>query len=160
MKISINDKHDLGILSSFAAAIGATVHGHYTYVPESKGAGFLTGFLWGSNLRMMIRNYYLKEDVVVSWTSEAILESENIVFLVSGIFPSPLNPKEPILPEQANITICKQGVISIIDMPSNTMFGSVTIRASRGYLYKMFGHIDHPVVTTLLEARGNFVFET
>ena len=42
-------------------------------IPESKGAGFLTGFWWGSNLRMMIRNYYLKEDVVVSWTNEAIL---------------------------------------------------------------------------------------
>jgi len=45
-------------------------------------------------------------------------------------------------------------------MPANTMFGSVTIRASREYLHQMFGHIDHPVVTTLLGARGNFVFET
>ena len=92
MKISVYDKYDSGIFSAFANAIGTSVRGRFIYIPESKGAGFLTGFSWGSDLRMMIRNYYLKEDVVVSWTNKAVKSSENIVFLLSGIFPSPVNP--------------------------------------------------------------------
>jgi len=160
MKISVDDKNDSGIVSEFAKAIGANVRGRFTFIPESKGAGFLTGFSWGNDLRMMIRNYYLKENVVVAWKNEAVVENENIVFLLTGIFPSPLNPNEKLVPEQANMMICKQGLISIIDMPSNTMFGSVTIRASRQYLHQIFGNIDHPIVTSILEAKGNFVFES
>lgn len=160
MKIAVHDKHDSGIVFEFAKAIGATVRGRFTYIPKNKGAGFLTGFSWGKDLRMMIRNYYLKEDVIVTWTNEAITEDENIVFLLTGIFPSHAQPGEGLLPEQASMMICKQGLSSVIDMPSNTMFGSVTIRASREYLNQFFGHIDHPVVASVLEARGNFVFET
>jgi hypothetical protein len=62
MKIHIVDKYDSGIVSDFARAIGANVQGRFVHIPESKGAGYITGFSWGDELRMMIRNYYLKED--------------------------------------------------------------------------------------------------
>ena len=109
---------------------------------------------------MMIRNYYLKEDVYIERTNELAEGQEDIVFLLTGIFPSILQSGEQLLPEQANILICRHAVTSLLVMPSHTLFGSVTIAVSRQYLQQLFGKIDHPVVVSVLEARENFVFET
>lgn len=155
MKLSVNG---VGMISEFAQAIGATVSGRFVYIPEGKGAGYITGFSWGSDLRMMIRNYHLNEDVFVEWTNEKT-EEENIIFLLSGIFPSLIPSGEQLSPEQATILIGKQAVTSVVAMPANTIFGSVTIRVSRYYLHQLFGQIDHPVVASVLEARNNFVLE-
>jgi AraC-like DNA-binding protein len=159
MKIAITDKGS-GIAHEFARAIGATVRGRFIYIPEGKGAGYLTGFSWGRDLQMMIRNYHLKEDVFIERTNELAEAQEDIIFMLSGIFPSPVASGELLLPEQANILICKHAVSSIMAMPRDTLFGSVTIAISKQYLHQLFGHLDHPVVQGVLEARDNFVFET
>jgi AraC-like DNA-binding protein len=158
MKISITDKGS-GIVKEFARAIGATVKGRFTYIPESKGAGYITGFSWGTDLRMMIRNYHLKEEVFIERTNELVEGQDDVVFLLTGIFPSAV-PEKQLLPEQANVMICRHAVSSIIAMPSNTVFGSVTIAVSRQHLRSLFGKIQHPVVESILEAKDNFVFET
>ncbi|CAM3794785.1 AraC family transcriptional regulator [Mucilaginibacter galii] len=159
MKISITDDGS-GITKEFARAIGATILGRFVNIPESKGSGYLTGFAWGRDLRMMIRNYHLKEDVFIERTNELAEGQEDIIFLLSGIFPSPIHPEEELLPEQANMVICRHAVSSIIAMPRNTAFKSVTIAASKHYLQQMFAHIEHPVVSSVLEATNNFIFET
>jgi AraC-like DNA-binding protein len=158
MKISITDDGS-GIARKFAGAIGAIVQGRFIYIPESKGSGYLTGFSWGNNLRMMIRNYHLKDDILIERTNELAEGQDDVVFLLSGIFPSPIQTGKQLLPEQANVMICKHAVSSIMSMPSNTIFGSVTIAASRQYLRLLFSEIQHPVVETILEAKDNFAFE-
>jgi AraC-like DNA-binding protein len=159
MKISLIDKGS-GIALEFAKAIGADVAGRFIYIPESKGAGYLTGFSWGSNLRMMIRNYHLKEDISIERTNELAEDQEDIIFMLSGIFPSLEHQSGLLVSEQANILICRHAVSTIMTMPSNTIFGSVTIAVSKKYLYQLFGQINHPVVASVLQARENFVFET
>lgn len=158
MKISITDKGS-GIIQEFARAIGARLEGRFIYIPESKGTGYITGFSWGKDLRMMIRNYHLKEDIYIERTNELAEGQEDVAFLLSGIFPS-LIPGGQLVPERANMLICRHSVSSVIAMPSNTVFGSVTIAASRQFLHQLFGKTDHPVVRSVLEARENFVFET
>jgi len=86
MKISVKGS---GIMSEFIKSIGATVRGRFIYIPENKGAGYITGFSWGHDLRMMIRNYYLKEDVQIEWTNDLMKEQEHVVFLLSSIFHPP-----------------------------------------------------------------------
>jgi AraC-like DNA-binding protein len=159
MKLSITDEGS-GIMQEFARAIGATVRGRFIHIPESKGAGYLSGFSWGMELRMMIRNYHLKEDVVIERTNKLAEGQEDLVFLLSGILPSVEHPGEQLAPEQATILICRHAVSSVITMPRNTLFGSVTIAASKPYLHQLFGTVDHPVVKGLLKAGENFVFET
>lgn len=156
MKIIANGP---GIMADFTKAIGATVRGRFIDIPASKGGGYITGFGWGNDLRVMIRNYHLKEEVFVEWTNEAMREQKHVVFLLSGVFPSPIHVDEELVAERAHVLICSQVVSSIINMPSNTMFGSVTIGVSRQYLHQLFGHINNPAVTSVLEAKGNFMLE-
>ncbi|RYE01949.1 MAG: AraC family transcriptional regulator, partial [Sphingobacteriaceae bacterium] len=130
MKISVTDRGS-GVMFEFARAIGANIQGRFIYIPESKGAGYITGFSWGNELRMAIRNYYLKEDVFIERTNELAQGQEDLVFLLSGIFPSLAHPGETLSPEKANIMICRHAVSSIMAMPRDTVFGSVTIAISK-----------------------------
>ena len=84
MKISITDTGS-GIAQEFAKAIGATVRGRFIDIPESKGGGYITGFCWGNDLRMMVRNYYLHEDVFIERTNTLADDQYDVVFLLSGI---------------------------------------------------------------------------
>jgi len=159
MKITVIDKGS-GIIQQFAGALGAKVDGRFVYIPESKGSGYLTGFSWGRDLRMMIRNYHLNEDVFIERTNELAEGQHDIVFLLTGVFSTFLSNGQIIQPEQANMMICKHAVSSILSMPKDTMFGSVTIAVSREYLNQLFGQINHPVVESVLKAGDNFVLET
>lgn len=159
MKISVTDQ-GAGIMFEFARAIGATVRGRFIDIPDSKGAGYITGFSWGNDLRMLIRNYHLNEDIFVERTNVMAEGQDDIIFLLSGIFASPVQPERQLSPERAYVFICMHAVSSVLEMPSNTFFGSVTIGVSRPYLRHLFGNIQHPVVESLLEAKGNFMFET
>lgn len=158
MKISVIDKGG-GIIDQFAEAIGAKRSGRFVNIPTSKGRGYVTGFSWGSDLRMMIRNYYLDEVVVLERTNELAEGRDDIVIQLRGVFPPLLNDQEQVITERASIIICKHAVSAIMEMPSNISFGSVTTIISRKYLHQLFGHIDHPVVTIVLEAKENFVIE-
>jgi AraC-like DNA-binding protein len=159
MKISLTDRGS-GIALQLAEAIGATVRGRFIDIPASRGGGYLTGFNWGKDLRVMIRNYYLKDDIVIERTNELAEGQDDVVFLLSGIFPLPVQSEKQLTPEQPNVMICKHAISSVMEMPSNTRFGSVTLATSREYLRSLFGEIEHPVVTTILEAKDNFFFET
>lgn len=173
MKISVVDK-GAGIARQFAKAIGAKTRGRFIDIPQSKGGGYITGFSWGSDLRMMIRNYYLHAAVSLERTNELAEGQEDVVFQFSGVLPAEVVPWSgssangslpraddagAVVPERARIMICRHAVSAIMEMPSNTSFGSVTIAVSRKYLNELFGHIGHPVVANVLAARENFVLE-
>ena len=158
MKISVVDTGS-GIAQQFARAIGAKTSGRFIDIPKNKGGGYITGFSWGSDLRMMIRNYYLHEAIFLERTNELADLQEDIVVLLSGIFPMLVHDDEQLLPERPRIMICRHVVSAMMEMPSNTSFGSVTIAVSRKYLSQLYGHINHPVVSTILEAKENFVVE-
>ncbi|TDQ11211.1 AraC family transcriptional regulator [Pedobacter metabolipauper] len=160
MKISVTDKQGSGIMLEFARAIGAIIDGRFIRIPESKGAGYITGFSWGTELRMMLRNYYLNEEILIDRTNELAEGQDYVIFLLSGIFPSPLKAEHGMQPEQANVFICRQAISSLLTMPSNTFFRSITIAVSREYLRQVFGNILHPVVASILQAKEQFAFET
>jgi len=160
MKISVTDRQGSGIMKEFAQAIGATIEGRYFHIPESKGCGYITGFAWDNGLRMMLRNYYLHEEIVLERTNELAEGQDNIIFFISGVFPLPIERDKQLLPEQSSVFICTQAISVVLTMPSNTFFRSITIAVTRTYLQQLFGNITHPVVVSILEAKENFAYET
>ena len=159
MKISLIDKGS-GIMSQFAQAIGATVSGRFIYIPKSKGSGYITGFNWDNGMRMLLRNYHLKENVIIERTNELTDDQDDIVFMLSGVFSSHIQPEKQLYTEQANVLICRHAVSSVIEMPPDTIFGSITIAVPRQYLHRFFSEVNHPVIKSILEAKNNFVFES
>ncbi|WP_221391078.1 helix-turn-helix transcriptional regulator [Dyadobacter sp. NIV53] len=161
MKISVTDKQGSGIMSQFAQAIGSTFNGRFLYIPESKGEGYITGFTWlDNNLRLLVRNYYLHEEILIERTNELAEGQDDIIFMLSGVFSNSAQKEKQVLPEQASVFICAHAVSSVLTMPSNTFFNSITIAVSRQYLRQAFGSIFHPVVVSIMEAREHFAYET
>ena len=161
MKISVTDKQGSGIMLQFAKAIGATIDGRFFRIPQGKGGGYITGFSWNdNNLRMLVRNYYLNEEILIERTNELAEGQDDIIFMINGIFTSAIEKEHQLLPEPASVFICMHAVSSVLAMPSNTFFRSITIAVSRHYLRQTFGSIEHPVVKSILEAKENFAFET
>ncbi|RPD44288.1 AraC family transcriptional regulator [Hymenobacter sediminis] len=158
MKIAVTDT-GAGIVLQLAQALGATVRGRFIDIPASKGGGYITGFAWGSELRMMVRHYYLHEAVLVE-TTDLAERPEEVVFLLRGIFPPVAQPAPDVLTEPASVLICQHAASSVIDMPANTLFNSVTIAVSRPYLRRLFGELDHPLVASLLATSATFAVET
>lgn len=156
MKITVIDKGE-GIAAQLAQAIGAKIEGRFIYIPENKGGGYITGFSFGSDMRMMIRNYYLREEVIIERTNVLLEGQDDIVFQLSGILPS---IEGHMLSEQPHVMICKHALSTVMEMPSHTVFGSLTIAVSRSYLQHLFGHLEHPLVQNILAVTDNFVFET
>ena len=160
MKIEVVDKNGSGILYKLAEAIGASVRGRFVDIPKNLGEGYMTGFTWGNDLRMMIRNYYIKEEIVLERKNEFPEGKENIIFFLSGIFDSSLQQQEHLMAEQPSVSIFMQSVSSVIAMPQNTFFRSITIAASREYLQERFGSLKHPVISNILSPKDTFIYET
>jgi AraC-like DNA-binding protein len=158
MKIAVTDTGS-GIVLQLAQALGATVRGRFIDILASKGGGYITGFAWGKELRMMVRHYYLHEAVLVE-TTDLAERPEEVVFLLRGIFPPVAQPAPLVLAEPASVLICQHAASSVIDMPANTLFNSVTIAVSRPYLRRLFGEQAHPLMVSLLATSDTFVFET
>ena len=160
MKVSVTDKQRSGVMNELARAIGLTIKGRFFHVPEDKGGGYITGFSWADNdLRMIVRNYYLNEEMEIERTNELNDGEGDVIFMMNGIFPQPLQAGEQPVQEQASVFICMQEVSSVVTMPSNTFFRSIGIAVSRDYLQQLFGNIQHPVVVSILEAKKNFFYE-
>ena len=161
MKISVTDKERSGIMSEFIKALGGTVDGRFFRIPKEKGEGYITAFTWeGNELRMMVRNYYLNEEVLLERTTELVEGQEDVIFMLSGIFPSPVTAEKQPAAEPPSVLICMQAVSSVLTMPPDTFFRSIGIAVSRQYLHRIFGHLQHPIVTSILEGKENFAFET
>lgn len=107
MKVSVIDKNGSGIMMEFARAIGAVVRGRFIYIPKSKGKGYITGFSWGKELRMVVRNYYLNEEILLERTNQLSEGQDNVLFFLSGIFSSWARQEKQLSPEQANVFICR-----------------------------------------------------
>jgi AraC-like DNA-binding protein len=158
MKIEVTDTGS-GIIRQVAQALGATVRGRFIDIPADKGGGYITGFAWGTELRMMVRHYYLHEAVLVERT-DLMERPEEVIFLLRGILPPVAHSSSPELVEPASVLICPHAASSVIDMPANTRFNSVTIAVARSYLRPLFGEMDHPLVASLLATSEPFIFET
>ncbi|MCX2478283.1 helix-turn-helix transcriptional regulator [Pedobacter sp. MC2016-15] len=158
MKISVTDKKGSGIMLQFARAIGAKIEGRFFYIPPEKGEGYITGFSFGEEMRILIRNYYLKEQIELDRNNEFAEGQDDVIFILSGIFPS--FDTAGLRIEQPNVFICKQELSSQLIMASHTIFRSITIAVSRRYLEKIFGTLSHPVVKNILHSTAQFAFET
>jgi AraC-like DNA-binding protein len=158
MKIAVTDT-GAGIALQLAQALGAAVRGRFIEIPATKGGGYLTGFAWDMELRLMLRHYYLHEEVLVE-TTDVAERPETVVFLLRGVFPPLLPSAATVASEPASVFICQHMTSAVIDMPANTLFNSVTIAISRPYLRQLFGEVPHPVVRSLLEATNPVAFET
>lgn len=86
----------IGMLGAFAKAIGSKVENGIVELPEHLGTGYMRGLDLGPQIRMMIRQYELKEDLVFRRTASG--QGTKVVVIAFHDFFNPSSDKKPPLP--------------------------------------------------------------
>lgn len=120
------DKDRAEVMYEFAQVLGVKVEGRTIHIPNSKGGGFITFRRIDDDFRVMIRNYYLKEQMVMERVNK-LGADEYIMFSFNDVF----EPFEKSKKVMAQYQQPKVVVFSETDYPflhfRRTLFSGVLI---------------------------------
>ncbi|HEY1054034.1 MAG TPA: hypothetical protein VGE24_02835, partial [Emticicia sp.] len=74
------------VLKTLAQALGTELKNRKLEIPEKFGRGYCSGFIFNENIRMLICNYELNQDVVID-NPEINRGKRTIFFKFQNIFP-------------------------------------------------------------------------
>lgn len=143
--MKIDASKQTGILASFAKQLGTTCENGKLVIPPKYGQGFLQGFVFDEEIRLMIRNYEVNEDFVIRRTYEK--HPPNLLFFQFQYITS-------------SVQITTQGINAEMFVPRNVRQQSVTMLVDAGYLKSRMGtNLQSPILQTILENKQALFFE-
>ena len=160
MKTLVKDEGKAGVMYEFAEALGVKAEGRTIHIPKSKGGGFITFMRIDDDFRVMIRNYYLKEQMVMERINK-LGADKYISFSFNDVF-EPFEKSEKVTAQfqQPKVVVFSETVSSVLTFPSHTFFRSINIAVNQTYLQKMLDNVRHPLITRIVENKEHFVFES
>ncbi len=160
MKIELFDRNRSGIMNQFAKALGTKIQRDTILIPKSKGGGFIKFKKINEDLRVMIRNYYLKDQLEIKRINE-LGDNRFILFSFLDIFePFEKNKGVSHQFQQPKVVAFSETASSLITFPSNTFFRAINIVVSQNYLLGILGKARNPIISKMLENTEPFVFES
>nr|WP_262903519.1 AraC family transcriptional regulator [Niabella beijingensis] len=145
-------------MKSLAQLLGTAVNGRRLEIPRRFGRGYCTGFVFNEDIRMLISNYELKQDVHVKNVA-ANTAKRMLVFKFRNIFPQramPLTEKDRM--PSVLIATSRINTDDVISIHTNT--ATINIEVDAGYLSRLFDPSDRsPLLQSLLQNTQPFLFE-
>lgn len=148
------------ILKKLARSLGTEIKDKKLEIPPQSGSGYCTGFVFNKNIRMMISNYELHEDISLE-NSDREEGKRMIFFKFQNIFSQPESlPSAKNVREMPSVLMATSRINTdeVITIHSNT--GTITIEADAEYLNGLFYAPDQsPLLKSLLENSQPYLFE-
>jgi AraC-like DNA-binding protein len=158
-----NNKQDATVphvLLSFAHLLGTEVRNRVLQIPSNFGTGYCAGFVFNEDIRMLISNYELKEDLIVK-NPDINAAKRMIFFKFRHIFP-----KTKALTAGKHVTETPSVLIAtsrintddVISIHTNT--ATINIEVDADYLDGLFDQPERsPVLQSLLLNTQPLLFE-
>ncbi|TYP98196.1 AraC-like DNA-binding protein [Tenacibaculum adriaticum] len=158
--MKLNVVGEIGFMESFASLLNTTVENNgKIIIPEQFGKGYLQGFYFNTDLRMIIRNYELKEDMLIKKTSVPN-STERIIISFKNLFLSNkenINSDKKLLP---SVQVFSGNLDSEMFFPSMTKFRTIVISIEVAYLKKLLkGDFENKILETITGKKQSFLFE-
>ncbi|KFF17820.1 helix-turn-helix domain-containing protein [Chryseobacterium sp. JM1] len=148
------------ILQKLAHVLGTKLKNRRLEIPSGFGSGYCTGFVFNTNVRMLISNYKLNDDLVLE-NPERNAGRKVIFFKFQNIFPKAESwsaEKHPGEMPSVLIATSRINTDEIISIHSNT--STINIEVEADYLGQLFSASDHsPVLQSLLQNNQPYLFE-
>jgi len=148
------------ILTRFAHLLGTEVKNRRLEIPKKFGKGYCTGFVFNEQLRMLISNYELKEDLVVA-NPDIDASRKMIFFKFQNIFPKTaiaLTGKHVMEMPSVIIATSRMNTDDFIAIHTNT--ATINIEVDTNYLSGLFNLQERsPVLQSLLQNTQPLLFE-
>ncbi|PKB15297.1 AraC family transcriptional regulator [Flavobacterium sp. 5] len=152
----------VNLLSSFADKLNTTIDSSgKVIIPEQFGNGYLQGFIFNKNLRMMIQNFELKEDLMVKRTfaqndtEKVIITFHNFFLSNAENYDSTINTKK-----LQSIQVFSGKLETEKFFSSKTLFKSIIIGIEIAYLKELLkGDYENTILNTITGKDKSFLFE-
>lgn len=148
------------ILIKLAHLLGTEVKNRRLEIPEKYGKGYCAGFAFNENIRMIVSNYELKEDVNIN-NPEVNASQKIIFFKFQNIFPKSetlQSAKQSESTPSALIATRQVNPDEIISIHTNTE--TINIEGDADYLNGLFESSEKsPVLDGLLQNKQPLFFE-
>ncbi|RFM36795.1 helix-turn-helix transcriptional regulator [Chitinophaga silvisoli] len=139
------------VLHLLAQQFGTVVKNRKLVIPPQFGKGYVTRYIFNEQIRMMIMNYELKENLVID-NPEVNTPKKMILFKFQHIFDQ--SEKQPAV----LITTTSMNVDPVIPIHTNT--STINIEVDSNYLKSLFDQSEKsPVLQSLLENTQPLFFE-
>jgi AraC-like DNA-binding protein len=152
------------IINADLNAMGVKSENGVTKVPEHMGTGFIKGFIINSDLRLIVRQYQLKEE----WTLDrGINEKENnfVVIAFHNIYQSNDEIKTQLSDHPADrkllpaVQVATTG-FNIENIPANRRISSIVITVTITYLKELLKpDIGNTILQMMTSGNQPFLFE-
>jgi AraC-like DNA-binding protein len=139
------------VLHLLAQQFGTVVNNRKLVIPPQFGKGYVTRYIFNEQIRMMIMNYELKENLVIE-NPDLNTPRKMILFKFQHIFDQ--SEKQPAV----FITTTSMNMDPVIPIHSNT--STINIEVDSNYLKSLFDQSEKsPVLQSLLENTQPLFFE-
>lgn len=148
------------ILHSLANVLGTEIKNRRLEIPEKFGTGYCAGFVFNEHLQMLICNYQLNEDLIV--TNPDVNPAKRMLFFkFQHIFPNAdtlQTGKTLIQMPSVLIATSRINTDDVIAIHTNT--ATINIEVDAGYLNTMFSFAEKsPVLQSLLQNTQPLLFD-
>ena len=150
------EKEGTGLISTFSSILNTPMDNYGRInVPAQFGYGYLQAFNFNPGLRMMIRDYQLKENLPIRkntpncFTESVILLFQNIA--LTDTEGNTFLPSVQVFPEHVDAEIL---------FPGNTVFKSIVIAVKVAYLKELLkGDFGNEILATITRPDQTYLFE-
>lgn len=148
------------ILKRLAQQLGTEISNRRLEIPAQFGKGYCSGFVFNENIRMMISNYELKEDMAVD-NPEVNFPGRMIFFKFQNIMPVPENfSTEKAVKATPSVLIATSRLNTEEVVAIHTNVATINIEVDAGYLGQLFEQTEKSaVLQSLLKNSQPLLFE-
>ncbi len=146
------------VLKKLAYRLGTKLKERRLEIPPQYGNGYCTGFVFNENIRMLISNYELEEDIMLE-NSDIDTSKKRLFFKFQNVFPEIEESGNHItnIPSVL-IGTSRINTDEVVSIHSNT--ATITIEVDAGYLNTLLYVSDRsPVLQSLLQNTHPLLFE-
>ena len=162
MRLHITTPDGDAFLSAFAETVGSRVENGRVTIPEQYGSGYVMGFLFGNSLRVIVRHYALRDNMLIERqpiNMSASMVQISFTGMLKETQPKPANGQAGTKPLPL-VTISTQGLTTEVFIPRAVSFNLVKLAVDPAYLRELIAPgTDNLVVNTILDNSQPLVFE-
>ena len=161
MSIQIQVQESTELLASFAKTVGTSVKDGRVEIPPKYGSGYVLGFLFGNELMMIVRNYTLKEEVVINRQIDNLPKSMVMIAFQNILKPATKKTNDDLIRKSLpSVTISTQGFEPELAIAGNTEFNLIKLSVEASYLKQLLDiNVENAILKSIIENRQPFVFE-
>ena len=159
MGIKIEVKGAIATFQPFAEQLGMEIDKNgIIQIPEQYGNGYVRVFFFGSDLRILIRNYELFNDFKIQRTN-TIIQNERVIIsfqnILSSKMPEPSSNK--VLP---SVQVYSDNIDYDLIYPGKSKQQSINIGIEIKYLQKLLDrNSEHQILKAITKKQQFFLFE-